>query len=149
MPAPSYPNAVDPELVGSYPAEAKAGGGFVWDAVLEYRVWCHPENGAPDEADGSDYYYAFATYEEALECARETPGSTEPLALVLQEEYLDEPKAGHYVHVRERRVTEWPVESLRRPRRTPTTIPDFLSPDAPPTRLEILRGLAPPPARRG
>jgi hypothetical protein len=33
------------------------------------------------------------------------------------------------------------VELLRRPRRTANTIPDFLSPNAPPNRLDILRGL--------
>ena len=62
----TYPDAVDPEKVGSYPALAGAGGGYVWDEVLEYRVWCHPERGAPDEDDGSDYYYCFTTYAEAL-----------------------------------------------------------------------------------
>jgi hypothetical protein len=46
------------------------------------------------------------------------------------------------VHVRERRVTEWPVAFLTRPRRTPHTIPDFFSPDAPANRLDILRGIA-------
>jgi putative acetyltransferase len=144
----AYPAVLDPHLVGTYPATAKAGGGLVWDAVLEYRVWCHPEQGAADEADGSDYYFAFATCEEAAECAQETAGATEPLALVLQSEYLDESEPGHYVHVRERRVAEWPVEFLRRPRRTAATIPDFLAPDAPANRLEILRGLAPAPKRR-
>ena len=39
------------------------------------------------------------------------------------------------------RLAEWPVEFFRRPKRTPRTIPDFLSPDAPPNRLAILRGL--------
>ena len=39
-------------------------------------------------------------------------------------------------------MTEWPVEFLRRPRRTPDTIPAFLAPDAPTNRLDILRGLA-------
>jgi hypothetical protein len=42
----TYPDAVDPCLVGTYSAVAKAGGGFVWDDVLEYRVWCHPEGGS-------------------------------------------------------------------------------------------------------
>lgn len=56
-----YPDVVDPELVGEYPGTAGAGGGFVWDEVLEYRVRCHPERGAPDLDDGSDYYYPFAT----------------------------------------------------------------------------------------
>lgn len=139
-----YPDAVDPEKVGDYPAQTKAGGGYVWDAVLEYRVWCHPERGAPDEAEGSDYFYPFTTHGEALEFSRRTKGAEQPLALILQEEYIDEPDDGQYVHVRERRLTEWPVEFLRRPRRTARTIPDFLAKDAPANRLDVLRGLAPP-----
>lgn len=131
-------------MVGSYSPMAKAGGGYVWDAVLEYRVWCHPERGAPDVADGNDYYRAFATYEEAVAFSEEQVGAEEPLALVLQEEYIEEPIAGQFVHRTDRRVTEWHVEFLRRPRRTPTTIPDFLAPDAPPNRLDIIRGLAAP-----
>jgi hypothetical protein len=59
-----YPDAVDTVAVGEYPASAHAGGGYVWDDVLEYRVWCHPERGAPDLDDGNDYYHAFATYEK-------------------------------------------------------------------------------------
>jgi hypothetical protein len=137
-----YPNVLDSGLVGTYPASAKAGGGYVWDEVLEYRVWCHPERGAPDEAGGSDYYYAFATYEEALECSQQIQGAEEPLALVLQREYISEEEPGQYVHIKEERVTEWPVVFLNRPRRTPRTIPDFLAPDAPANRLAILRGLA-------
>jgi hypothetical protein len=54
----------------------------------------------------------------------------------------DEPLKGESVHVSHERVTEWPVEFLRRPRRTASTIPNFLSPDAPENRLEILRGHA-------
>ena len=61
---------------------------------------------------------------------------------MLQEEHIDEPAPGEYVHVKERRVTEWPVTFLSRPRRTPETIPAFLDPDAPSNRLDILRGLA-------
>jgi hypothetical protein len=138
----AYPNVLDASLVGTYPAQAQSGGGYVWDAVLEYRVWCHPERGAPDEADGSDYYHAFASFDEALNFAHQTSGAEEPLALVLQEEHLDEPEPGTFRHITERRVTEWPVEFLGRPRRTPSTIPDFLAPDAPANRLDILRGLA-------
>ena len=137
-----FPPVDDPDLVGSYPALAKAGGGFVWDAVLEYRVWCHPERGAPDEAEGRDYFRAFASYADALAYSRGTTGAEVPLALVLQEEHLDEPEPGTYVHVEEPRVTEWPVEFLRRPRRTPRTIPAFLAPDAPANRLDILRGIS-------
>lgn len=138
----SYPAVLDPELVGTYSAVAKAGGGYVWDEVLEYRVWCHPERGAPDEADGSDYYYAFASYEEAARFSRSSAGAEDPLALVLQREFIDEPEHGRYVHVREERIAEWPVEFLSRPRRTDRTIPAFMAPDAPPNRLDILRGKA-------
>ena len=138
-----YPAVLNPAEVGNYPASCFSGGGFVWDAVLEYRVWCHPERGAPDEADGNDYFYAFETFEEADAFARATPGAEEPLALVLQREYLDESEPGCYVHVREPRITEWPVEFLSRPQRDDFTIPDFLAPDAPRNRLEVLRGLAP------
>jgi hypothetical protein len=142
-PADRFPQVMDPALVGTYEPLAKSGGGLVWDAVLEYRVWCHPEGGAPDAEEGDDYYYAFATYPEALAFAEETRGAEQPLALVLQEEYINEPSPGQYVHVRDRRVTEWPVVFLSRPRRTPRTIPDFLASDAS-DRLDALRG----PARR-
>jgi len=86
-----FPRAIDPAQVGKYPGSCFSGGGFVWDAVLEYRVWCHPEDGASDKEDGSDYYYAFASYPEALRFSRESPGAEEPLALVLQKEHINEP----------------------------------------------------------
>ncbi|MFT5104827.1 MAG: hypothetical protein ACI8XO_000748 [Verrucomicrobiales bacterium] len=137
-----YPTAVDSEKIGSYSAVAGAGGGYVWDEVLEYRVWCHPEGGAPDEEGGNDYFYAFPTYEEALVCANETVGSDEPLALILQKEHINEENPGDYIHVTDERTAEWPIEFLSRPRRTNSTIPDFLSSDVPANRLEILRGTA-------
>jgi len=135
-----YPSVADPKLVGTYPAAAKAGGGYVWDDVLEYRVWCHPERGAEDREDGSDYFYSFATYPEALEFSRRTTGAEEPIALIRQVEYIDEPAPGEYLHVKEVRIAEWPVEFLQRPRRDRNTIPRFLAPDAPANRLDILRG---------
>jgi hypothetical protein len=138
----NYPKVKDPNLVGEYPGLVNAGGGYVWDEVLEYRVWCHPPDGAPDTEEGNDYYYVFETYEKALEFSQNNKGCEEPLALVLQEEYIDEPKSGKYVHKKEQRLTEWPVEFLNRPRRKDKTIPDFFSPNAPPNRLDILRGLA-------
>jgi hypothetical protein len=141
----NYPPAFDPEMVGEYPALAGAGGGYAWDEVLEYRVWCHPERGAPDEFDGEDYYFPFETYEEALEFAKANTGTEDPLALILQKEHINETVEGDYVHVTEERRAEWPVEFLSRPTRNEHTIPDFLSPDAPPNRLEIIRGLAPNP----
>lgn len=140
-----YPAVLDPNAVGEYPALVAAGGGYVWDEVLEYRVWCHPERGAPNHAAGSDYYYAFADYEEALKFSLQTAGAEKPLALVLQREYISEPEPGVYVHIKQDRLTEWPVEFLSRLRRTPDTIPNFLSPAAPSNRLEILRGEAKAP----
>jgi hypothetical protein len=138
----SFPDAEDPSKVGEYPASSGAGGGYVWDAVLEYRVWCHPERGAPDHEDGSDYYHAFATYAEALQFSQATKGAEEPLALIRQDEYISEPETGRYVHIKETRITEWPVAFLSRPKRTDRTIPDFLAPDAPTNRLDIIRGIA-------
>ena len=136
-----FPAVLDESLVGTYPALSKAGGGFVWDAVLEYRVWCCPAAGAPGEEDGDDYYLAFFTYEAARTFAETTAGADEPLALVLQQEYIDESVPGEYVHVQEERVTEWPVAFLSRPRRTPQMIPDFMAAGAQANRLDILRGL--------
>lgn len=137
-----YPEVLDPALVGTYDATAFAGGGYVWDEVLEYRVWCHPERGAEDLENGSDYFYSFPGYELALEFSRNTSGAEEPLALILQREYIDESVPGTYTHIVKERITEWPVGFLKRPRRTAETIPRFLSPDAPSNRLDILRGLA-------
>lgn len=137
----NYPNVKDSNLVGTYPALVKSGGGYVWDDVLEYRVWCSPRDGAPDTEDGDDYYYVFETYQEALEFSKESPGADAPIALIEQKEYIDEPEPGQYRHVKKIRITEWPVEFLNRPKRTATTIPDFLSPDAPSNKLDILRGL--------
>lgn len=135
-----YPEVKNKDLVGTYPAFGNSGGGYVWDDVLEYRVWCHPHDGAPDIYEGSDYYYAFDSYGEAHEFSNENPGSEEPLALVLQKEYIDEAEPCKYVHVKEERITEWPVEFLKRPKRSENTIPDFLSPNAPANKLDILRG---------
>lgn len=129
-----YPKVKDPEKVGEYPALAKAGGGYVWDDVLEYRVWCHSEEG--------DYYYVFEDAETALERSRVEEGAEEPLALIIQLEYIDESEPGVFVHIREERITEWPLEFLSRPRRNDNTIPDFMSPDAPENKLDILRGIA-------
>ncbi|MDF1813594.1 MAG: hypothetical protein P1V20_15450 [Verrucomicrobiales bacterium] len=140
-----YPDAIDPTKVGDYPAVAGAGGGYVWDEVLEYRVWCHPKDGS------EDFYYTFATYDEACLAAkslRDTDDSIalveEPLALILQKEHINEQEPGVFEHVTTRRIAEWAPEFLSRPRRTEQTIPDFFAPDAPDNRLDIIRGLAKP-----
>lgn len=136
-----YPKVLDETKVGEYSPIASAGGGYVWDEVLEYRVWCHPELGAEDKEHGDDYYYVFTTCEEALEFSENNIGTEEPLALILQREYIDEPETGEYVHVKEERLAEWHIEYLCRPKRSEKTIRDFLSPDAPHNRLDVIRGL--------
>jgi hypothetical protein len=138
----TFPKVLDENKIGEYPALVKSGGGYVWDEVLEYRVWCHPENGAEDLKNGDDYYYAFATYETALEYSRNNHGCEEPIALILQKEYIDEPETGKYIHKKQERLTEWPVDFLTRPRRNENTLPDFFSPNAPTNRLDKIRGLA-------
>lgn len=117
----TFPDAINPALVGEYPATAGAGGGYFSDEVLEYRAWCHPD---PAE-DGSDYYYAFATHAEALACAAEEPGAEEPLVLIRQYEWVREPP-GRYLHERGERVAEWRVEWLARGPRQPGAIEAFL-----------------------
>ena len=102
----NFPPAVVPTKVGEYPALTKSGGGFLYDDVLEYRVWCHPEAGAPDERDGEDYFFAFASYDDALAYAKTTPGAEEPLVLVRQIEHVDEPEPGVFIHVKTERITE-------------------------------------------
>lgn len=136
-----YPEVFKPEQIGNYPALTNSGGGYVWDEVLEYRVWCSPHNGAEDIENGDDYYYVFNSYEEALLFSEETTGAEHPIALILQKEYIDEPEPEQYIHIKNERITEWPVEFLSRPKRNNKTIPDFLSPEAPENRLDRLRGL--------
>jgi hypothetical protein len=140
MAAESFPDAINPEDVGSYPALVAAGGGYVWDALLEYRVWLHPERGARRLHGGNDYFHPFARYADAAHFSAAFRGTEQPLALVLQEEHIAEPAPGEYVHVLEARSVEWPVELLRGLRRTPRTIPDFLAADGPARRLDILHG---------
>jgi len=137
---PEYPDAIDPSKIGEYEPRAFAGGGYTWDAVLEYRVWMHPGLGAPDHFNGDDYYIPFATYAEARHYSETNAGCNDPIALILQREYISEPQPGVYEHVKKERITEWLPQFLKRPRRTDRTIPDFLAPDAPPNRLDILRG---------
>jgi len=122
-----YPKVIDPDLVGEYPAMAKAGGGYFFDEVLEYRVWFCVADGSPDTADGDDYYYAFGSHEEALDFSRAHDGAGEPLALIRQREWVNEPKPGHFVHVKGERIAEWKTEWLSRGARQPGAIESFIA----------------------
>jgi putative acetyltransferase len=114
----AYPVAVNLSKVGNYPALTKSGAGYVYDDVLEYRVWIHQ--------DGDDYYHAFPTFEEAKRFSDNTERAEAPLVLVLQREHINEPETGKYEHVKGDRITEWQVEWLKRNKRGPGTIANFL-----------------------
>src|SRR5260370_11928144 len=58
-----FPPALDEALVGTYPALAKSGGGYVWYAVLAYRLWWHPDPPAPALKHGTTYSQPFPTSE--------------------------------------------------------------------------------------
>lgn len=123
----TYPKAIDFKMVGKYPAHTKSGGGYFYDHVLEYRVWCRPWLGAPDEFEGEMYYYAFASYEEALEFSNNTEGSEMPLVLIRQFEWINEPEPQNYIHEKGERLTEWQVEWLIDGKREETSISQFMS----------------------
>jgi len=132
VPQSAYPVAIDPGKVGDYPALAKSGAGYVYDEVLEYRVWI--------DADGDDYYYAFATYEDAKDFSEKMEGAEEPLVLVLQHEHISEPEPGKYEHVTGDRITEWRVEWLEANKRRPDTIANFLREKAKESALQSPEG---------
>jgi hypothetical protein len=115
-----YPPAIFPQRVGSYPALVKSGGGYFFDEVLEYRVWVHP----PEQ---KTYYRAFVTYEEALDFSKATVNAEEPLVLISQYEYIDEPEPGKYIHVKKPRLTEWFPDWLKGAQGTKRNIPLFLA----------------------
>ena len=123
----ALPTAVMPESVGTYPGRTKSGAGYFYDDVLEYRVWMHPEEGADDLAGGADYFAAFAYYEAALRYSERISGAEEPLVLVRQREWIDEPDSGRFVWKRGDRNTEWKPEWLEGSKRDTASIREFLN----------------------
>jgi hypothetical protein len=121
-----YPIAIDSEMIGEYPAMAKSGAGYFYDHVHEYRVWCHPENGALDGHGGDDYYYAFETFEEAQAYSDTTKGAEKPLVLIRQFEWVNEPSPNDFVHMKGERVAEWQVDWLINSKRSENSIGDFI-----------------------
>ena len=120
-----YPEAIDPDMVGEYPADVDAGAGYFYDEVLEYRVWCYPAEGAEDFADGDDYYFVFSTFAEAEDFRKETKGAQSPLALIRQYEWIDEYKPGKFRHETGQRIAEWGAELLEGRERQDGSIDNF------------------------
>ena len=122
----THTDAINPEMVGVYDAHCFSGGGYFYDQVLEYRVWCHPERGAEDIYQGDDYFYAFATFAEALAYSQQTAGAETPLVLIRQYEYINEPTPGVFEHCHGERITEWQPQWLADSKREPDSIARFL-----------------------
>ena len=122
-----YPKAINPEMVGEYDWFCHSGAGYFYDEVLEYRVWCHPERGAPDENEGGDYCNAFVSYEEALAFSKSTKGAEKPLVLIRQLESINEPQPAAFEHSKVERITEWQVEWLEGSKRKSDSIANFLA----------------------
>lgn len=115
-----YPKAINKEKVGTYSALAFSGGGYFYDEVLEYRVWVRPPNG--DEV----HYYYFENFEEALEYSKNTEGAKYPLALVLQNAYIESLEEGIFSIVNKERIAEWRVEWLLDGKREEGTLEKFI-----------------------
>jgi putative acetyltransferase len=111
-----FPPAVDPKKVGSYPSLTKAGGGYVYDDVLEYRVCPHDHSGEGDDAAQTYPTYAEARkiYDEAVAAGKQA----DLVVLVRQDEYIDEPEKGVYIRKKGQRITEWLPEWLDGSKRT-------------------------------
>ena len=127
----NYPAVIDPSKVGEYDEAAYSGGGYFFDEVLEYRVWCYPNTETTNTDDSfldiaNEYYRAFVTYQQALAFANDTPDSRAPIALVRQLEWIDQPSRGVYIHNKGERITEWQVDWLAHGARTTNDISDFL-----------------------
>lgn len=126
-PPSAYPIAVDPNRVGTYPPDTKSGAGYFYDEVLEYRVWLHPDRGAAPLNGDEDYFVAFAQYERAEGFSKSTNGAEEPIVLVRQLEWIDEPIPGQFHAEKTERITEWRVKWLAGGKRGPETINNFLA----------------------
>jgi putative acetyltransferase len=126
-PVSAYPVAVDASKVGTYPPDTKSGAGYFYDDVIEYRVWLHPDNGAAPLNGNKESCVAFAQYERAEAFSKSTAGAEEPIVLVRQREWIDEPTRGQFHVDRTERITEWRVKWLAGNKRGADTISKFLA----------------------
>ncbi|HEX6591013.1 MAG TPA: hypothetical protein VF050_03355, partial [Moraxellaceae bacterium] len=57
---------------------------------------------------------------------QDIPGAEEPLVLIRQREWINEPEPAQFIHERGERITEWQVEWLERGARQPGDIEAFI-----------------------
>jgi putative acetyltransferase len=70
---------------------------------------------------------AFAEYERPEAFSNSTAGAEQPIVLVRQREWIDEPKPGEFHAKKTERVTEWRVKWLAGNKRGADTISNFLA----------------------
>jgi len=70
---------------------------------------------------------SLARYENALDFSRKTKGAEEPLVLIRQNEWIDEPSPGRYEAKKGERIAEWQVAWLQDSKRRPESIAEFLA----------------------
>jgi hypothetical protein len=108
------PEVFDKSKVGTYDLLCKAGGGFVWDHVLEYRVWTRET--------GTLECHRFADYDTASVYSQKDPEREPPLALVLQKEYFLGDTAESAKLKSRIRTTEWQVQWLEESNHRPSML---------------------------
>jgi hypothetical protein len=109
------PSVDDPSKVGEYDLLCKAGGGYVWDSVLEYRVW---SNAVSDE----DQVKSFADYEEAFAWSEAHEDREGVLALIRQAEFFMGATRHNSILIEEERIAEWWPGWLRHENHRPSML---------------------------
>jgi len=118
-----YPVTKEPNNVGNHPLLVHSGGGYLYDAVLEYRVWSKSEDGQP-------ICHSFGTYNDAKKFSKKIPGAEKvPVVLVLQKQYIEDTKDGKYKLINKERLAEWKVEWLKNNIRSKKNIKKYINID--------------------
>ncbi len=99
-PTSNFPIAIGD--IGAFPASVDSGGGYLYDDVLEYRVW------------EGDSYKAFRTYEEAEKYTRTTfEGHMAVLVLQKKGHWIAWDDKDHLTIGKQDRITEWHANWLK------------------------------------
>ena len=114
LPVTNPPKVADESKVGEYDTLCFSGAGFIWDEVLEYRVW----------SSGPTECHTFASYDEAERFSEATATRSIVLALVKQVEYFEgnAKECAILVQPKRPRVCEWQVPWLRHDNHRPSML---------------------------